>query len=145
MAHGFTDAWASAAPLAPPMWSLCTSCGGWAALQLWQRFEFSRHAAHLREAWPVLRGAALFFADALTRDESGDEGGDQGDHGDRNGAPLRWGPSHSPENSYLTSNGSTTRFLSYDVALDLGVIAQTFRAVSNGAAALEKLGELELA
>ena len=26
-AHGFTDAWASAAPLAPPMWSLCAlSC-----------------------------------------------------------------------------------------------------------------------
>ena len=49
------------------MWALCASCGGWAALQLWQRFEFSRKAADLREAWPLLRGSALFFEEALLR------------------------------------------------------------------------------
>ena len=54
MAHGFTDAWASAAPLAPPMWSLCASCGAWAALQLYERFEFTREAAHLEEECPHL-------------------------------------------------------------------------------------------
>ena len=127
MAHGFTDAWASAAPLAPPLWSLCASCGGWAALQLWQQFEFSREASDLRKAWPLLRGSAAFFESALLHR--------------RAGGALRWGPSHSPENAYLDGNGST-RFLSYDVALDLGVIAHTSRALAAGAEALRTLGEL---
>ena len=65
VAHGFTDAWAVAAPLASPMWSFCTSCGGWATLQLWQRYEFSRELTHLREVWPLLRGSALFYAERL--------------------------------------------------------------------------------
>ena len=32
VAHGFTDAWASAAPLGPPAWALCVVCGAWTAL-----------------------------------------------------------------------------------------------------------------
>jgi hypothetical protein len=107
-----TDAWASAAPLAPPMWSLCPSCGAWAALTLWQRFEFSRELPHLREAWPLLRGTGLFFEGVLRRKSAQqqvptDAASEQ--------APLQWGPSHSPENAYLDGNGST-RFLSYDGA-----------------------------
>lgn len=149
MAHGFTDAWASAAPLAPPMWSLCITCGGWAALQLWQRFEFSRREAHLDVAWPLLRGSALFFADRLLKGKHGDGVGILDDaydgHVEKN---VRWGPSHSPENAYvISSDGSasspmTTRYLSYDVALDLGIVAQTFRAVAEGAKALKALGRL---
>ena len=87
--------------------------------------------SHLREAWPLLKGSAQFFEDSLMRGSSAAGSAT---------APLRWGPSHSPENAYTTSNG--TRFLSYDVALDLGVIAQTFRAVAAGAKALDSLGEL---
>ena len=34
VAHGFTDAWASAAPLGPPAWALCVVCGAWAVLTL---------------------------------------------------------------------------------------------------------------
>ena len=135
MAHGFTDAWASAAPLAPPMWALCASCGGWAALQLWQRFEFSREVADLHAAWPLLRGSAAFFASALLRR------GHNGNDDDDGQQTLRWGPSHSPENAFADGNGSS-RYLSYDVALDLGVITHTARAAAAGAEALRTLGEL---
>ena len=86
---------------------------------------------HLREAWPLLRGAGLFFEGSLLHRNAG-----AGEN-----TPLRWGPSHSPENVYLDGNGSS-RFLAYNVALDLGVMAHTVRALAAGAAALKTLNEL---
>jgi hypothetical protein len=83
--------------------------------------------------------------------------------------PLRWGPSHSPENSYRDARGGArhlccvprpsarspacpprssppqpgeTHHLSYDVALDLAVMLQTFGAARTATAALRELGEL---
>ena len=50
LAYGFTDGWASAAPLAPPAWSFCLSCGAWAALALWETYRFSQSAADLAGA-----------------------------------------------------------------------------------------------
>jgi alpha-L-fucosidase 2 len=114
---------------------LCVTCGGWAALQLWQRYEFSGAPADLEEAWPLLRGSALYFEDMLLRRGGGGDGGS---------GTLRWGPSHSPENAYLDANHSS-RYLSYNVALDLGVITQTTRALASGAKALEALGKLSVA
>ena len=49
-AHGFTDAWASAAPHGAPIWAMCTSCGAWAALALWEVYRFSPTAASLAAA-----------------------------------------------------------------------------------------------
>ena len=44
------------------MWSLCVSCGAWAALSLWEGWQFTRNATFLeQEAYPVLKGAAEFF------------------------------------------------------------------------------------
>ena len=93
--------------------------------------------------------SALFFADRLLKGKHGDGVGILDDaydgHVEKN---VRWGPSHSPENAYvISSDGSasspmTTRYLSYDVALDLGIVAQTFRAVAEGAKALKALGRL---
>jgi alpha-L-fucosidase 2 len=148
MAHGFTDGWASAAPLAPPLWSLCTSCGAWASLQLFERFEYTAEASHLLEAWPLLRGAALFAEEGLrlaSESDGGGEGGGEagGGGGGGGGGRLRWGPSHSPENAYLDGhNGSATRILAYDVAIDLGVIAHLIRAVVVAVHFLEALGSL---
>ena len=122
MAHGFTDAWASAAPLASPMWAHCVSCGAWAALQLWQRYEFSIESDDLRGAWQLLKGAALFFEGALLRRHAHARGRD---------GPLRWGPSHSPENAYAGANG-TVHYLAYDVALDLSVIWHVAEALQSG-------------
>ena len=48
VAHGFTDAWARAAPLGPPAWALCVVCGAWAALSLWAAFEYTREVARRR-------------------------------------------------------------------------------------------------
>ena len=39
-AHGFTDAWGSAALLGAPSWSMCPTCGAWAALALWESHLF---------------------------------------------------------------------------------------------------------
>ena len=97
VAHGFVDAWALAAPLGPPMWSYCVTCGAWAALLLWESFEFSRSAKELRALWPLLHGATAFFL-ALLRQRNG--------IGD-DGTPLQWGPSHSPENAWMDGAGAT--------------------------------------
>ena len=123
-AHGFSDGWASAAPLGPPAWSLCAVCGAWAALSLWEAFEYTREAATLREAYPLLRDAAAFFAQALRPQPDGS---------------LRFGPTHSPENAYASASHGV-RFLAHDNALDVSVIAATLRAAAAAAEAMKALG-----
>ena len=122
VAHGFTDAWASAAPLGPPAWALCVVCGAWAALSLWAAFEYTREAWLLDAAYPLLRDAALFFegqlrpaAGAGDHADHADHGGrgGRGGHGDGNGT-LRFSvPAHSPENSYVSAEQGV-RFLALD-------------------------------
>ena len=108
-------------------------------MQLFERFEYTAEASDLLEAWPLLRGAALFAEEGLRLASESLGGGGGGGGGGR----LRWGPSHSPENGYLDRhNGSTTRILAYDVAIDLGVIAHLIRAVLVAVHFLESLGSL---
>ena len=55
------------------MWSLCASCGAWAALQLWQRFEFSREVVDLRNIERVKeRDSAMELVTAVKK--GGDDG-----------------------------------------------------------------------
>ena len=85
--HNF-DLWRGSAPINHSNHGIWPSGGAWLCQNLWQHYLYSGDEAFLREtAYPLLRGAARFFADVLVETPDG-----------------KWlisGPSNSPENGGL--------------------------------------------
>ena len=86
VAHHNTDLWRASAPIDGPTWGLWPMGGAWLSLHLWQHYVFGPDRAFLTRAYPLMRGAALFFADTLVPDPK---------HG-----YLVTNPSLSPENQH---------------------------------------------
>jgi alpha-L-fucosidase 2 len=84
-AHHNTDLWRITGPVDGVFWGLWPSSGAWLTLHLWDRYLYSGEAAYLAEVYPVLEGAARFFADFLV---------EHPEHG-----WLVVAPSNSPENA----------------------------------------------
>ncbi|MFO1500457.1 MAG: glycoside hydrolase family 95 protein [Verrucomicrobiota bacterium] len=84
--HHNTDLWRASAPIDGPNWGMWPSGGAWLCLHLWDRYEFSRDPADLRNIYPALRGASEFFLDTLQNEPK---------HG-----WLVTNPSISPENGH---------------------------------------------
>ncbi len=82
--HNNTDVWRAAAPIDGAKWSLWPTGGAWLCKHLWDHYDYGRDRSYLAEIYPLLRGAAEFFLDALV--ESPD------------GSALLTCPSLSPEN-----------------------------------------------
>jgi len=67
--HHNTDLWRGTAPINHSNHGIWVTGGAWLARHLWEHYLFTLDEDFLRErAWPVLRGAALFFADFLVED-----------------------------------------------------------------------------
>ncbi|OJJ48731.1 hypothetical protein ASPZODRAFT_93743 [Penicilliopsis zonata CBS 506.65] len=93
--HHNTDLWADAAPQDQGVCATYWNLGGaWFCTHLWEHYQFHRDEAFLRQAFPLMHGAALFFVDFLI---------------ERDGE-LITSPSTSAENSYYftTPTGTTT-------------------------------------
>ena len=88
--HHNTDLWRGAAPINASDHGIWVSGSGWMAHHYWEHFLYSRDDIFLRRtAWPVMKGAARFYADFLVIDpETG---------------WLVSSPSNSPENGGLVS------------------------------------------
>ncbi|OXM85737.1 glycosyl hydrolase family 95 catalytic domain-containing protein [Paenibacillus rigui] len=93
VAHHNTDIWADTAPqdmyLPASYWPMGAA---WLCLHLWEHYAFSGDPGFLREAYPAMKEAALFFVDFLIQ---GPEG--------------KWVtcPSVSPENTYILPSGES--------------------------------------
>jgi alpha-L-fucosidase 2 len=93
--HHNTDLWGHAVPIDGVNSGLWPMGGAWLSLHLWDHYDFTRNRDFLaRRAYPVLREAAEFFLDYLVDDGKGH---------------LITGPSLSPENRYLATDGSTVK------------------------------------
>ena len=66
--HHNTDLWRAAAPIDGAQWGLWPTGGAWLCTHLWEHYDYSRDIGLLREVYPLMRGAALFFIDTLQRD-----------------------------------------------------------------------------
>jgi alpha-L-fucosidase 2 len=67
--HHNTDLWRGTAPINHANHGIWQGGGGWVARHLWEHYLFGRDEAFLRErAWPVMREAARFYAQALVPD-----------------------------------------------------------------------------
>jgi alpha-L-fucosidase 2 len=68
VAHHNTDLWRATGPIDGPDWGMWPAGGAWLTEHLWERYEFSGDQKYLKEIYPILRGAALFFLDTLVEE-----------------------------------------------------------------------------
>ncbi|MDE6854288.1 MAG: glycoside hydrolase family 95 protein [Muribaculaceae bacterium] len=87
VAHTVCNAWGYTAPGWGVSWGMNVTGGAWLATHLWSHYRYTADKRYLRDtAYPILRGAALFFSDYMSEDPSTGH--------------LMTGPSISPENGY---------------------------------------------
>jgi alpha-L-fucosidase 2 len=65
VAHHNVDLWRATEPVDGAEWGLWPMGGAWLSLHLWDHYRFTLDRAHLRRAYPILKGAAEFFLDTL--------------------------------------------------------------------------------
>lgn len=68
VAHHNTDIWRATAPIDGPSWGIWPTGGAWLCLNLWDRYQFSGDRKILKQVYPVMKGAAQFFLDALVEE-----------------------------------------------------------------------------
>jgi alpha-L-fucosidase 2 len=86
VAHHNTDAWRGTAPVDGALWGVWPTGGAWLCRSLRDHYDFTGDIAGLQRHYPVLKGAAQFFVDALVEDPSS--------------GYLVTNPSISPENQH---------------------------------------------
>jgi alpha-L-fucosidase 2 len=93
--HNF-DLWRGTAPINASNHGIWETGGAWLSTHLWEHYLFSGDKAFLREtAYPLMRGAALFFVDAMVTDPKSGK--------------LITGPSNSPEHGGLVMGPTMDR------------------------------------
>ena len=73
MTHHNTDLWRGTAPVDGAHWGMWPSGGAWLCQHLWEHYLYTGDIAHLKKAYPVMKGAAEFFLsdNVLVQDEDG--------------------------------------------------------------------------
>ncbi|HEX3084358.1 MAG TPA: glycoside hydrolase family 95 protein, partial [Pyrinomonadaceae bacterium] len=66
--HHNTDLWRQTAPIDGPLWGFWPTGGAWLCTHFWTHYEFSGDKNFLAQAYPVMKGAAEFFLDALVEE-----------------------------------------------------------------------------
>ena len=120
-AHVVSNPWGFTAPGEHPSWGATNTGGAWLALHAWQYFEFTNDTAFLREAYPLMKEAALFFLDAMITEP---------EHG-----WLVTAPTTSPENAFWL-NDSTTVSVCMGSTMDVQIVSELYDAVCRSAGIL---------
>lgn len=112
--HHNTDIWADTAPQDRwvPATYWCLS-GAWLSLHLWEHYLFNRDEAFLKRAYPIMKGAADFFADFLIEKDG----------------HLITSPSVSAENSYYIPGTNKVASLCAGPAWDSQILRELFSAL----------------
>ena len=110
--HHVSDIHGNVAPMdgACGIWPMGAA---WLATHVFEHYRFTGDQAFLRRSWPMLRGAMEFLADFLVEAPVGSV------------CPgmLVTAPSHSPENTFLATDGSPSMF-TYAASMDIELILE---------------------
>ena len=68
VAHHNTDIWRATAPIDLPASGMWPTGGAWLCTDLWEHYQFSGDVKFLERAYPIMKGASLFFVDTLVAD-----------------------------------------------------------------------------
>ena len=120
-AHVVCNPWGFTAPGEHPSWGATNTGGAWLALHAWQHFEFTQDTNFLREAYPLMKEAALFFLDAMIEEP---------EHG-----WLVTAPTTSPENAFWL-NDSTPVSVCMGSTMDVQIVSELYDAVCQSAGIL---------
>ena len=120
--HILGNVWGFTSPGEHPSWGATNTAGAWLCQHLWEHHAFAPDTEYLREVYPVMKGAALFFEDNLVEDP-------------RTGW-LVTAPTTSPENSYMMDNGDRVS-ISPGSTMDDQIVREIF---TNTASAARILG-----
>lgn len=116
--HHNTDLWRITGPVDGGFFGMWPMGGAWLSQHLWQHYLFTGDKKFLKEVYPVLKGAALFYVDVLQEEPTN-----------------KWlvvSPSMSPENTYLSGVG-----VSAGTTMDNQLVFDVFSNVLAGAKALD--------
>ena len=117
-AHVVCNPWGFTAPGEHPSWGATNTGGAWLALHAWQHYEFTQDTAFLKEAYPIMKEAALFFLDAMLEEP---------EHG-----WLVTAPTTSPENAFYL-NDSTPVSVCMGSTMDVQIVSELYDAVCQSA------------
>ena len=127
VAHTITNAWGFTAPGEQASWGATATGSGWLCQHLWEHFLFTRDREFLRRVWPVLEGAARFYAGMLIEEPK---------HG-----WLVTAPANSPENSFFLPDGRRAA-ICLGPAFDMQLLRYLFAAVIEASSLLGAGAEL---
>ena len=117
-AHVVCNPWGFTAPGEHPSWGATNTGGAWLALHAWQHYAFTQDSTFLKEAYPLMKEAALFFLDAMIEEP---------EHG-----WLVTAPTTSPENAFWL-NDSTAVSVCMGSAMDVQIVSELYDAVCQSA------------
>ena len=123
--HHNSDIWALSNPVGDkgagnPQWANWEMGGNWLSRHLWDHYQFTGDKKFLKDAYPIMKDAALFSLDWLIPDSNGH---------------LVTAPSTSPENTF--KDGNKRSVISIATTMDMGIIKDLFH---NTIAAAKVLG-----
>ncbi len=120
MAHHNTDIWRATGAVDAAFWGMWTAGGAWLSQHLWERFLYTGDKKFLADAYPALKGAAMFYVDFLI------------EH------PVKkWlvvSPGNSPENAPQAHQGSS---LDAGVTMDNQIVFDVFSTAIRAAEILK--------
>lgn len=125
--HHNSDIWAMSNPVGDfgkgdPMWANWYMGANWLSRHLWEHYQFTGDKKFLQQAYPILKGAALFTLDWLQKDQKGN---------------LVTMPSTSPENEYYYGN-KKKGIVTVASTMDMGIIRDLFTNVIAASTVLNK-------
>lgn len=120
--HVLGNVWEFTAPGEHPSWGATNTSAAWLCEHLYTHYLYTKDTTYLREVYPVLKGAALFFVDMLVKDPR----------------TNYWvtAPTTSPENGYKGPNGKVVHVCAGST-MDNQIVRELF---TNTIAAAQILG-----
>ena len=127
--HMMTNVWNYTAPGEHPSWGATNTGGAWLCAHLWEHWQYSQDKAYLERIYPILKGAALFFASTTVCEPR---------HG-----WLVTAPTSSPENAfYLPGDTLHPVSICMGPTMDVQLLTELYTHVISAARILGRDGDL---
>ena len=128
VAHVVTNAWGFTSPGEQASWGSSTLGSSWLCQQLWEHYAFTLDKEFLRQVYPILKEASLFYTDCLFEEPE-----------------HHWlvtGPSNSPENRFLLPDGHKAN-VCLGPTIDMQLLRELFGNTSRAASILGVDGDIQ--